>query len=196
MRKSSNLPPLLLLPLGTGILGAQVRCDAAVAIAIAIAEQGRGRSAAHVPSKLSDLKKFVQRVHRLQPDFTHPAARWEMLAGRGLGRLSHRIINRHVIGSRGLHTEAMLVRDFVARSLYQKDKGYFTSRTVVGSVGGGGRGTGEYGLDFGNMLGKREYQVALLLKPRPQTIFRRASPTTTLASDFNNGRTLLVHCSM
>ena len=85
--------------------------------------------------------------------------------GRGLGRLFFRSINRHAIGIRGVHSEAMLVRDFVARSLYQKDKGYFTSRTVVGSVGGGERGSSECGLDFGNMLGKREYQVALLLKP-------------------------------
>jgi hypothetical protein len=155
MRKSRNLPPLLLLLLGSGILGAQ----GPQSWRRWTNEPDLNETRARAPGvgKMTSSDEFV-----IDSNDT-PGG--EMYAGRGLGRLFFRSINRHAIGVRGVHSEAMLVRDFVARSLYQKDKGYFTSRTVVGSVGGWERGSSEYGLDFGNMLGKREYQVALLLKP-------------------------------
>lgn len=50
----------------------------------------------------------------------------------------------------------MLVRDYIASSLYDEGSGYFTSRQVVGSLGSGGMG-----LDFSDILNQREYREIL-----------------------------------
>jgi hypothetical protein len=49
----------------------------------------------------------------------------------------------------------MLVRDFIALSLYEESSGYFTSKEVVGSLGR------PSGLDFRNVLNQMEYRQLL-----------------------------------
>ena len=49
----------------------------------------------------------------------------------------------------------MLVRDFIALSLYEENSGYFTSKEVVGSLGR------PSGLDFRDVLNQMEYRQLL-----------------------------------